>query len=105
MENKLIQALEDVLKHLWDDRKRDVNKNYSLMVAEAQARTLLHNIKEAMNNMDGMKEYRVSLHEDVSDKFTILFDCWADDAEHAFEQAENAYPNGEILSCFLKEML
>ena len=47
MENKLIQALEDVLKHLWDDRKRDVKKNYSLMVAEAQARTLLHNIKEA----------------------------------------------------------
>ena len=55
--------------------------------------------------MDGMKEYRVSLHEDVGDKFIILFDCWADDAEHAFEQAENAYPNGEILSCFLKEML
>lgn len=47
MENKLIQALEDVLKHLWDDRKRDVKKNYSLMVAEAQARTLLYKIKEA----------------------------------------------------------
>lgn len=26
MEDKLIQALEDVLKHLWDDRKRNVKE-------------------------------------------------------------------------------
>ena len=46
---------------------------------------------------EGMTEYRVTLHEDKGDKFTIVFDCWADDIDHADEQALNAYPNGEIL--------
>jgi hypothetical protein len=49
MEHKLIEALEDILKHLWDDRKRDVKKNFSLMVAEAQARTVLLKAKENCN--------------------------------------------------------
>jgi len=41
--------------------------------------------------------YRVTLHEDKGDKFTIIFDCAAEDDDHAEEQALNAYPNGEIL--------
>jgi hypothetical protein len=40
--------------------------------------------------------YRVTLAEDVGDKFTIVFDCYAEDDDHAAEQAENAYPHCEI---------
>lgn len=36
--------------------------------------------------------YRVTLAEDAGDKFTIVFDCFAEDDDHAIEQAENAYP-------------
>lgn len=46
--------------------------------------------------MDGLREYRVSLRENQSD-FSIVFYCWADDEDHAMEQAENAYPDCDIL--------
>ena len=52
-----------------------------------------------------MKEYRVTLKEDRGDKFTLVFDCMADDPEHACEQAEDMYPNGVILCALLKEDL
>lgn len=42
--------------------------------------------------------YVVSLHEDAGDKFIMHFECMAEDDDHAIEQAENAYPNCEILS-------
>lgn len=42
--------------------------------------------------------YRVMLHEEKGDKFQIAFDCQAESDDHAVEQAENAYPNGEIVS-------
>jgi len=42
--------------------------------------------------------YRVTLHEDKGDKFTLVFDCEAEDDDHAAEQALNAYPNGEVLN-------
>lgn len=41
--------------------------------------------------------YRVTLHEDIGDKFTLVFDCMADDPDHAIEQAEDMYPNCEIV--------
>ncbi len=41
--------------------------------------------------------YRVMLYEDKGDT-EIAFDCYAEDDDHAAEQAENAYPNGEVLS-------
>lgn len=41
--------------------------------------------------------FRVSLHEQTKDGFVQFFDCFADDAEQAFEQAENAYPHAELL--------
>lgn len=52
-----------------------------------------------------MKEYRVTLKEDRGDKFTLVFDCWADDPEHAREQAQDMYPNGVILCAFPKDEL
>jgi hypothetical protein len=42
--------------------------------------------------------FRVSLHEEKGDRHTLHFDCHAEDAEHAFEQAEKAYPEGEMLN-------
>lgn len=42
--------------------------------------------------------YRVMLHEDPGDKFQIVFDCQAEDDDHAVEQAENAYPGCEIMT-------
>jgi hypothetical protein len=47
---------------------------------------------------EGLTEYRVSLHEDKGDKFILFFECWAEDNDHAEEQALNAYPNGEIIN-------
>jgi hypothetical protein len=40
-----------------------------------------------------MKSYLVSLHEDKGEMF---FECWAEDEDHAEEQALNAYPCGEV---------
>jgi hypothetical protein len=37
----------------------------------------------------------VTLLEDESDA-SIQFECWADDIDHAREQAENAYPGCTI---------
>ena len=44
-----------------------------------------------------MKAYLVSLHEDKGDKFQIFFQCWAEDEDHAEEQALNAYPCGDVV--------
>lgn len=46
-----------------------------------------------------LKPYRVTLHEEPGDKFQIVFDCQAEDADHAAEQAEDAYPGCEVLNC------
>jgi hypothetical protein len=56
-----------------------------------------------MSFFEGLAEWRVSLHEDKGDKFTIYFDCWAEDQNHADEQALDAYPNGEIINAIIKE--
>jgi hypothetical protein len=40
--------------------------------------------------------YRVTLAEEPGDKFTIVFDCFAEDDNHAEEQAMNAYPTATI---------
>ena len=45
-----------------------------------------------------MKTYLVSLHEEKGDKFVMHFECEADDADHAEEQALNAYPLGEVIN-------
>ena len=40
--------------------------------------------------------YRVTFAEEAGDKLTLVFDCYAEDDDHAAEQAENAYPSCEI---------
>ena len=45
-----------------------------------------------------LHRYRVSLHEEKGDKFRQMFDCQAEDADHAEEQAVNAYPGCEIVN-------
>ncbi len=45
----------------------------------------------------GLKPYLVSLHEEKGDKFTVHFECYAENFDHAEEQAESAYPGCEIL--------
>jgi|AntAceMinimDraft_1070359.scaffolds.fasta_scaffold265493_2 hypothetical protein len=49
--------------------------------------------------------YRVMLVEDKGDRdaIQIPFDCYAEDGEHAAEQAENAYPSGEVFTVTLFE--
>ena len=44
-----------------------------------------------------MKSYLVSLKEDKGDKFTMFFECLADDEDHAEEQALNVYPCGQVI--------
>lgn len=59
-----------------------------------------------MNTLPGnekLREYRVTLKEIPGEKFTIVFDCWAENEEHADEQAENAYPGCELQCTFPKE--
>jgi hypothetical protein len=46
--------------------------------------------------MSTLSTYRVSLKEYPGDKFTIVFDCWAEDSDHSEEQAQDAYPAGVI---------
>jgi hypothetical protein len=53
----------------------------------------------------GLEPFLVTLHEDKGDKFTLFFDCWAEDSDHAEEQALNAYPNGEIINAIQRGLL
>lgn len=53
----------------------------------------------------GLEPFLVTLHEDKGDKFTLFFDCWAEDEDHAEEQALNAYPNGEIVNAIQRELI
>ncbi len=46
---------------------------------------------------DELKPFRVSLHEEKGDTFTMHFECMAEDACHAEEQALDAYPNGDVV--------
>jgi hypothetical protein len=45
-----------------------------------------------------LTKWRVTLHEEIGDKFTLVFDCLAEDEDHAAEQARNACPTGEVLN-------
>ena len=50
-----------------------------------------------------MQAYRVTLKEEPEDRFTLVFDCYADDEDHAEEQALDFYKNGVILNITIKE--
>lgn len=43
--------------------------------------------------------FRVTLNEEPDDEVTLVFDCMAEDADHAAEQAEDAYPGCTVLNC------
>jgi hypothetical protein len=45
-----------------------------------------------------MKDYRVTLFENLNDNFLIVFDCMADDFDHAADQTINAYPQCDIFN-------
>lgn len=48
-----------------------------------------------MSNSNATKPlnfFRVSLKEEPGDKHQIIFECHAEDEDHAFDQAQNAYP-------------
>jgi len=51
---------------------------------------------EILQENPNLIPYRVTLEEEAGDKFTIVFDCYAEDDDHAEEQALNAYPSGII---------
>ena len=51
--------------------------------------------------MDNLNNYTIHLHEDKGDKFTLVFDCWAEDEDHAEDQALDMYPNAEVVSIFI----
>lgn len=47
---------------------------------------------------DCENNYRVTLHEEQGDTFTMVFDCFADDEDHAEEQALDMYPDALIVN-------
>jgi hypothetical protein len=51
------------------------------------------------NQSTPLSPYSVSLHEHVGDRFQLQFHCMAEDADHAAEQAKNAYPECEVVLC------
>lgn len=46
---------------------------------------------------ENLEEYFVDLVEEGQEE-AIVFECWAEDREHAKEQAENSYPQCTIVS-------
>jgi hypothetical protein len=76
----------------WWRRHRDENMPTQIeyMAAQVLGETPL---------ADLLHPFTVSLHEDKGDKHTIIFECQAEDADHAAEQAMDAYPRGEVLNC------
>lgn len=55
-------------------------------------------------HIDNLKHYRVDLCEADDDGFLpeIIFECWAENALHAKEQAEDAYPGSLVNGVTLK---
>lgn len=50
-----------------------------------------------------MKQYVVTLKEELEDDYTFQFYCMADDPHHAKEQAYDAYPTCVILCALTVE--
>jgi hypothetical protein len=45
-----------------------------------------------------LKSYRVTYKEEPEDKFTFVFDCWAENSDHAIDQCEAAYPGCAVVN-------
>lgn len=50
------------------------------------------------HNQKLLSPFLVKLQDQSDTPVTILFDCWAEDANHAREQGENAYPHALFIS-------
>ena len=82
----------------------DLYKNGSEM-EDSLAGTSLHendvldedDLDEYTQQAQALKPYQVSLHEEPGDAFTTIFECMAEDAEHAYEQAKDVYPGAKLL--------
>lgn len=48
--------------------------------------------------VSGLHPFRVMLHEEPGEEFQLAFECMAEDADHASEQAKNAYPGCDVIS-------
>lgn len=95
-----------VLKRI---KQSDLSFNSELaqqLLTDTQWQTLVNLVDGFFRQLPGqskkeLKSYRVTLKENKGDKFTIVFDCQAEDVDHADEQAMNAYPDGEIINTIL----
>lgn len=70
-------------------------------LTEANFHELRERLERAYEEVEGgleMNDYLVTLHEEKGDKFTLFFECQAEDFDHAEEQALNAYPLGEVVN-------
>ena len=54
--------------------------------------------KQILEQNPNLIPYQITLYEEKGNKFTIVFECFAEDDYHAEEQTINAYPNAEIQS-------
>jgi hypothetical protein len=45
-----------------------------------------------------MIKYIITMTEDLGDTFTLVFECFAEDQDHAEEQALKAYPGCNIIN-------
>ncbi|MCK6434490.1 MAG: hypothetical protein L6Q68_15865 [Aquabacterium sp.] len=59
--------------------------------------TTIHGRASAAQAEEELLLFRCTLNVDLGDKLQIHFECMAEDADHANEQAMNAYPQGEVL--------
>jgi hypothetical protein len=51
---------------------------------------------EILHENPSLGYWSVTLAEDAGDKFRLIFECFAMDADHAAEQALDAYPSGQV---------
>lgn len=95
-----LDALKSVIE--WTDNETNIPSDRLLMLIRNCAIAAIEAQGKAPD--ENLKDYRVSLHADPSDKYKIHFDCLAEDREHAIEQAENVYPGCEVMHiCRFKE--
>lgn len=59
-----------------------------------------YRIANAGDDDPALNPYRVTFNyvsDDTEDKFIMFFECMAEDIDHAYEQAGDAYPGGEMI--------
>ena len=93
----LVEALEEALS-MYEVQLQIEAETDPTCVKMRAALTAAQTIPSGEDRTHLLRPFRVTLKEDKGDKFTIVFDCQAEDVDHADEQAMNAYPDGEIVN-------